>query len=115
MARTTEQVFDDHMRALASGDAEALLSDYADDAVLLTLAQVCVGKAAIGGFFASTMEAFPNMVLTEQGRNVHGDTVLVTWSGDSDVATVEAGVDTFVIRDDKILAQTVWMTTPVPK
>lgn len=36
-ARSTEQVFQDHMRALLNGDFPALMADYADDAILMTI------------------------------------------------------------------------------
>jgi hypothetical protein len=56
----------------------------------------------------------PNAKLSDTGHLVHGDLVLVTWTGVSDVATIPQGVDTFVIRDDRIQLQTIWFTV-VPK
>jgi ketosteroid isomerase-like protein len=114
MARSTEQVLQDHMSALLSGDFPALMADYADDAVLMTMDGANVGKAAIQGYFASALSAMPNAKLSLTGHVVHGDFVLVTWTGVSDVATIPHGVDTFVIHDDKIRLQTVWLTA-VPK
>jgi len=32
------------------------------------------------------------------------------WPAESDVATISQGVDTFVIRDDRIRLQTMWFT-----
>jgi ketosteroid isomerase-like protein len=114
MARSTEQVYEHHMKALLGGDFVALMADYADDAVLLTMDGANVGKSAIQGFFVNALSAMPNSKLSSTGHSVHGDYVLTTWVGDSDVATVPYGVDTFVIRDDKIRLQTVWFTV-VPK
>ena len=114
MARSTEQVFQDHMKALLSGNFPALMADYADDAVLMTMDGANVGKAAIQAFFVNALSAMPNAKLSLTGHIVHGDFVLVNWTGVSDVATVPYGVDTFVIHDDKIRLQTVWMNI-VPK
>jgi ketosteroid isomerase-like protein len=114
MARSTEQVLQHHDQALLKGDFRALMADYADDAVLMTMEGACVGKAAIQEWFAQALSALPNGKLTVTGHIVQGDFVLLTWTGVSDVATIPYGVDTFVIHDDKIRLQTVWFTA-VPK
>jgi ketosteroid isomerase-like protein len=114
MARSTEQVFQDHMKALLGGELAAMMADYADDAVLMTMEGANVGKAAIQGYFVKSLSAMPNFRLSLTGHRVHGDFVLVTWTGVSDVATIPHGVDTFVIHDDKIRLQTVWIAV-VPK
>ncbi len=110
MTRTTDQVLLHHRDALLNGDFPALMADYADDAVLLTMDGAFTGKAAIQGFFANSMSSMPNLKLSFTGHAVHGDLVLVTWAGDSDVATIPQGADTFIIQDDKIRRQTVWFT-----
>ena len=47
MARSTKQVFDDHMAALESGNISKLMADYADDAILIVPDGAVVGKPAI--------------------------------------------------------------------
>lgn len=79
-----------------------MLADYADDAVLLTMEGAFVGKAAIQGFFVNSLSAMPNAKISFTGHVVHGDLVLITWTGDSDVATIPHGADSFVIEDDRI-------------
>lgn len=113
MARSTEQVFRHHTTALSSGDLPAWMADYADDAVLMTMDDPKVGKAAIQGYFVSALSAMPNAKLSLTGHVVHGDHVLATWTGVSDVAKVPHGVGTFLVRDDKIQLQTVWFTVAV--
>ena len=114
MARTTEQIFQDHMKALLNGDLPALMADYADDAVLMTMDGANVGKAAIQEYFVNALSAMSDAKMSLTGHIVHGDFVLVTWTAVSDVATVPHGVDTFVVHDDKIQLQTIWLTI-VPK
>ncbi len=109
MARSTEQVFLDHTKALLSGDFANLMADYAEDAVLMTMDGPCAGKMAIGEWFGQTLSAYPDLKLSITSHRVHGDYVLVTWTGESGAMTVPHGVDTFVIRDDRIRLQTVWM------
>ncbi len=114
MARSTEQVFQDHSTALSKADFPALMADYADDAVFMTVDGARVGKAAIQGWFVSAMSANPNLKLTHTGHRVHDDYVLSTWTAESDVASIPYGIDTFVIRDDRIRLQTVWFAA-IPK
>ena len=110
MARTTEQVLQHHRAALAGGDAAALMEDYAADAVLMTTEGAKVGTAAIAGFLVHMQKILPNLKITSTGTIVHGEVVLTAWKADSDAGTVPHGVDTIVIRDDKIRIQTVWYT-----
>lgn len=110
MARSTEQVLQDHVTALQSGDFAALMADYADDAMLMTMDAACVGKEAVQGWFASALGSMPNARVWFTGNRIEGEYALVTWAGDSDVASISQGVDTFVITGDKIRLQTVWFT-----
>jgi len=118
MARSTEQVFQHYGEALAEGlskgDFSAVMADFADDAVRLTMEGAYVGKAAIQDAAVKFASAMPHAKLSVTGRFVHGDYLMVTWKGDSDVATIPYGVDTMVIHDDKIRLQTSWWAT-VPK
>ncbi len=114
MARSTEQVFQDHVRAHLEGDLSAMLANYADDAVLMAMDGARVGKAAIQEYLVVTLSALHDAQLTPTGHKVQGDFVLFTWSGVSEAATIPYGVDTFVIHDDKIQLETVWFTI-VPK
>jgi hypothetical protein len=110
MPRSTEQVFLDHINALSTGDFPALLADYAGDTVLMTMDGVCIGVDGVRGWFMSTLAANPNFKFNPTGYRVQDDYVIATWSGESDVATIPQGVDTFVIRDDRIRLQTLWFT-----
>jgi len=114
MARTTEQVFHDALLALQRGDLPALMAEYAEDAVLMTRDHVYAGREAVQGYFVGAFSAMPNLTLTGTGEHMHGDVVLFSWTADSTVARIPTGVDTFVIRDDKIRLQTSYFTV-VPK
>ena len=114
MARTTQQVFDNHQAAFQSGDMAQLMADYADDAVMLLLDNVAVGKEAIQALYVSLIGGFPGLKLSFDKTAVEGDLFLLQYSGDSDVATIPYGVATFIIQDDKIQRQTEWFVV-VPK
>ena len=107
MARSTKQVFDDHMAALEGGDISKIMADYADDAILILPDGAVVGKPAIQAGFENMIRQSPNIKFTSQDI-VEGDTLLTIWSAECDTATFPQGVDTFVIRGGKIQRQTAW-------
>ena len=112
MARSTKQVVDDHTAAIESGDISKVVADYADDAIVITPEGALVGKQAIQAGFTQMLQGFPNMKFTSQNV-VEGDTLLTFWSAECDTATFPQGVDTFIIREDKIQRQTAWfVVTP---
>ena len=114
MARTTQQVFDNHQAAFQSGDMAQLMADYADDAVMLLLDSTAVGKEAIQALFESLFKDFPGLKVSFDKTAVEGDLFLLQYSGDSDVATIPHGVATFIIQNDKIQRQTEWFAV-IPK
>jgi ketosteroid isomerase-like protein len=114
MERTTQQVFESHEAAFQSGDMDKLMADYADDAVMLLLDNVAVGKEAIRALYMTLIAGFPGLKVSFGKRAVEGDLFLVQYSGDSDVATIPHGVTTFIIQDGKIQRQTEWFIA-VPK
>ena len=114
MARTTQEVFDHHQAAFQSGDMAQFMADFADDAVLLLLDSVAVGKEAIQALFESLFKDFPGLKVSFDQTAVEGDLFLLIYSGDSDVATIPQGVATFIIQNDKIQRQTEWFEV-VPK
>jgi ketosteroid isomerase-like protein len=114
MTRTTQQVFDAHQAAFNPVNLEKLMADYADDAIMLTLDGAAVGKEAVRGLFEHLFKTFPNVKVSFEKTAVEGDTFLLQWSGESDVATFPHGVATFIVRDGLIQRQTEWFVV-VPK
>ena len=97
----TSQVFEHHGAALRSGDVDEVMKDYTDDSVLITnISGLTSGLAAIGAIFAA-----PSPLSNIEVTTVHidGEVAYVTWKADG----VPFGTDTFVVRDGKILVQTV--------
>jgi len=105
----TEVILLRHWQAFGAGDVEAILADYAEDAVLITPDGVLKGSAQIRSLFA---QIFANMFppdktelnLTKQV--VEGEIAYILWSGSSPYYNAPFATDTFVIRDGKIVAQT---------
>jgi ketosteroid isomerase-like protein len=110
MTRTPQEVFAHHGKALAAGDLDEIVVDYADDAVLITPAGVSRGKDDIRQAFATLLGDLPNAAWELKTPVFAGDVLFLEWSADSTVNRVNDGVDTFVFRDGMIWAQTVRYT-----
>ena len=56
MTRRPQEVFAHHGKALAAGDLDEIVADYADDSVLITPAGVSRGKDGIRKVFAKLLD-----------------------------------------------------------
>ncbi len=110
MTRTPQEVFADHGKALASGDLDAIVTNFADDAVVITTAGVARGRDEIRGAFAKLLDDLPNAEWEMKSKIFAGDVLFLEWAADSAVHRVDDGVDTFVFRDGMIWAQTLRYT-----
>ncbi|CAM4474941.1 SnoaL-like domain protein [Mycobacterium basiliense] len=110
MTRTPQEVFVHHGRALATGDLDEIVADYADDSVLPTSAGVARGKDAIRKVFATLLDDLPNAAWDLKSQVFEGDLLFLEWAAESADNRVDDGVDTFVFRDGMIRAQTVRYT-----
>lgn len=105
-----------HNAAVARSDVEAMMADYADDAIVLEAGQAIQGKAAIRAlltrmFPAPAAGAAPSgaaaMKITR--RWAEGDIGFFTW----ELPTIK-GTDEFLVRGGKIAVQAVFLS-PVPQ
>lgn len=106
MARTPQQIFDHHLRALLARDVEELLVDYTDDSALITPAGVAQGLGGIRAAFSQLSATLADAVFDIKSQTYHGDMLLLEWTLDSGSRGVD-GVDTFVFDDDSIRVQTI--------
>lgn len=107
MTRTPPQVFAHHGQALAAGDLDQIVADYADDSVVITSSGVARGKDDIRKVFVKLLDDLPDATWDFKTQILEGDVLFLEWSADSAENRVDDGVDTFVFRDGMIWAQTV--------
>jgi len=108
--RTPQEVFAHHGAALAAGDLDEIVADYADDSVVLTAAGAAHGKEGVRGVFVKLLDDLPDAAWDLKTQVFDGDFLLLEWAADSVVNRVDDGVDTFVFRDGMIRAQTIRYT-----
>jgi ketosteroid isomerase-like protein len=114
--RTVKEVFEHHAKALNEANLDEVAYDYADQAFLITKDDGVVrGREAIKKWFGAVLSG-PLVGAQFEGTTLilEGDIVYLEWKGEG-TKNVASGVDTFVIRDDRIHAQTVKLLSLTPK
>ena len=104
---STKDIIDHHLKCFGEGDLTGILSDYAPDAVLFTSAGPLRGTDAIKPLFQAMVAEFgkPGATFSMKQQFVEGDYAYILWTAETADNVYEVGTDTFVVRDDKIVAQ----------
>ena len=106
--RSTEQVLQDHVSALLSGDLDLIACDYDEDAVIITPGKVVSGHAQIKEYYAAIFQLMGGPGdLEAVSVTTSGTVLLLEWTLDSPHLVVGDGTDTFVIEKGRISYQTV--------
>jgi len=97
-----------HLASFTDNDLDAVVSDYTDESVLVTADATYSGRAAIRGFFADLIREFPRRKTRfDLDRLVVNEGLaLIVWHATTPTLNVPLGTDTFVLKDGKILRQT---------
>jgi ketosteroid isomerase-like protein len=112
---STKDILDHHLKCFGEGDLDGILSDYAPTAVLFTPEGPLKGPDAIKPLFQAIFAEFkkPGASFTMKQRSVDGDCAYILWTAETADNVYEVGTDTFVVRDGKIVAQSLAAkTTP---
>jgi ketosteroid isomerase-like protein len=110
MARTPQEIFEHHARALEVGNVDAILEDYAEDAVVITPQGTVRGKAAIREAFTGMLGLLPDATFDMRTQIFEDDVLFLEWSASGPTGRVTDGIDTFVFRGDQIRVQTLRFT-----
>ena len=104
---STKDVLDHHLKAFDQGDVNAVLSDYAPDAVLFTKDGALKGADAIRPLFEALIAEFakPGAKFDLKQQLVEGDYAYILWTAITADNVYEVATDTFVVREGKIVAQ----------
>jgi len=109
--RPTSEVFDDHLERARQGDVEGDLEhNYAPDVVLLSVYGVERGRDGARRLADLLGRQLPSASFEYVLRQVEGEVALLEWTATAHGARVDDGVDSFVVRDGRIVAQTIHYT-----
>jgi hypothetical protein len=106
--RTTLEVFHDHLALMAEGDrATDLARNYDDHSIVLTSMGVFRGRhgrSALGDWIHTKVPFADLEIVT---RLVSGEVAFLEWNARSRHAEITGGANSYLIRDGRILVQTV--------
>jgi hypothetical protein len=108
MARSTDEVLKDHLQRRAAGDLDGDLEhNYAPNVVLLCEHGPMQGREGVRKSAEELARQIPEASFEYPAKAVEGEYALLFWRAESAKARAEHGVDSFVIRDGRIVMQTV--------
>lgn len=114
--RSTREVFENHLEKRASGLVEEdIENNYAADVVLLTGLGVYHGHDGVRHAARTLHRYQPDATYTYRTKRVEGEVAFLEWNSQSPKGDVNDGADSFVIRDGKIIAQTIHYTVTSDK
>ena len=126
-ADSAEVILDRHVAAMKAGDLAAVMADYADDALAIAPHGIVAGEPSVAGFnvfdgkanisklFAvltnkDNAAGMASMSVSYEPRG--SDVTLMRWVQFGGTPQEVSGTDVWVIRDGKILSQTVLVNPP---
>lgn len=109
--RSVREVFEDHLRNRENGALETdLEQNYADDVVLLTCYGVFKGHDGVRESEDILHRKVPNAAFEYVQTLDANEVAFLEWRARGDGVEVRDGVDSFLIRDGRILVQTIHYT-----
>ncbi len=113
--RSARDVLDDHLRESKEGSVEEdLARNYAQDVVLLTGRGVYHGHDGLRELNRLLQEELPGATYEYRTKLVEGEVAFLEWEARSEHARVRDGADSYLIRDGRIIAQTIHYTVEPP-
>ena len=103
----TKQVLNNHLKAFAKGDIDAIMDDFAKDAVLYKPDGVLNGKDQIRKLFEGLLENMPpGSDIQVKQQFIDRQLAYLFWSGVSENVNIPLATYTMIIRYGKIAKQT---------
>jgi ketosteroid isomerase-like protein len=105
---TTETVFAHHLQAVRDRNIEAIVEDYAEDAIIMTPDGIFRGLEQTRMIFTNSINNLPADVLANlqvDRLDIDGEFVYLLWSSGS---VIQSATDTLCVRDGKIIMQSMF-------
>lgn len=124
---SAEVILDRHVAAMKAGDLPAVMADYADDALVIAPHGIAPGEANVAGFnifdgkdnisklfavLTNKDNAAGMASMTTRYEYKSGDVALMHWVQFADTPEEVSGTDVWIIRDGKIITQSVLVNPP---
>ena len=109
--RSTQEVYEDHLRLAKEGDVEAdLVRNVAEDFVALTGRGVFTGHSGVRELAQQLMTEIPSGRWTYVTQLFAGPMAFLEWTVDEGPYRIRDGADSYLVEDGKIRMQTIHYT-----
>ncbi len=107
-ATITKKVLGQHLKVFVEGNVAAIMANYAADAVFITPAGALRGRDQIRPVFEGLVAEFgkPGTSFEMIQQVIDGNLAYIVWKAETADNVYEIGTDTFVVRNGKIVQQT---------
>ncbi|NVK52856.1 MAG: nuclear transport factor 2 family protein [Flavobacteriaceae bacterium] len=104
----TKDIVIHHMDSFYDNDIDALMSDYTEESIIMTLEQTFKGLKEIRLFITEFITYFPKgkTILVLDKLSVENDLGYVVWHAHTPNIKISLGSGTFILKNGKILKQT---------
>lgn len=110
-SRSAAEVLDDHLRESQVGTVdEDLTRNYSEDLIVLTGRGVYHGHDGLRELARQLREELPDATFEYRTKLVEGELGFLEWTACGADAEVKDGADSYLIRDGRIVAQTIHYT-----
>jgi len=113
---STKEVLERHLKCFGDGDLAGLLADYVPDTVVFRPngfggpgGGVAKGPTALRAVFSIVLGEFarPGTRFEMRQQAIEGDYGYIVWEAETGQNVYELGSDTFIVKDGKIIAQSI--------
>src|SRR5512143_901491 len=115
------EVFHRHVAAFNSGNLDAVLNDFGEDAVVVTSDGVFEGREQIRAVYQNLLAEFGGIDrgdspgLTFDVLHVRHDTLFIAWHAESKHHVFPFGTDTFICHGNSFERQSIAFSPPQPR
>jgi len=107
--RSADEVFKAHLELRLQGNVEEdITQNYSPDVVLISNHGIFRGHSGVRESAALLQQQLPDPEITYNIQENVSEMAYLVWSGKSTHTEVSHGVDSFLIREGKILVQTIF-------
>jgi hypothetical protein len=111
MARTPTEIIEDHLMRRLKGDVEGdITHNFAKDIIILSSLGTFRGHAGVRESAKKLKEQLGDAMFAYNHTMIEGDFGFLEWSANAGDRDVHDGADSFLIKDEKIVLQTIHYT-----
>ncbi|MFN6945518.1 MAG: nuclear transport factor 2 family protein [Cytophagaceae bacterium] len=109
--RTAKEVLDNHLELAKSGSVEEdLKTNYSDEVIILSTYGLYKGRKGAQELAEILNEELPEAIFEYKNVLIEGEVGFLEWTASSKTSEVKDGADSYVIRNGRIIAQTIHYT-----